>query len=650
MFKSILPSRRIPSSSDFQMLTSPIDSAESDANGKENYFAIPYDTTTTNNAKPKTEKRKKMKGKALPEQETPQDFDRLLDELQIPSTLRPKLATMDPTVKAAFLKSSHVLAQMKPAPAPLTPRTLRRVHSSESMLSSPRPQKPSLEEYDLTETPLIPMALGTSHSRGKSLDVRRQAMEPKPAPIAPLKVSKDKKKSSTTTPEKYVNILLSQSSTNMDIEVIKKLRLLLRNESASWTEAFIQHGGYDAILTRLNEILDVEWREEQHDDQILHELLRCVKALSTSAVGCVALRDHCPAPFDKLITLLYSDKKPGDVPIRQLIVELLLGLFDLYPPSSLPSTGSPAAALSHSRSRSVPWELSATAMSSTSNLVVLPRPHATLFSLIKTLLLTPAPLPSEAPGTPLEPHAFIEDLHRPRVYKTYLQELSDVCRDYFWVFCHPSNTVWDLHETDEAKVEKPRAPGGMTGGVEFEAMCYMTMHFKFLNAIASHVRALNLPKDHEHSAYRFHQDMFQSGIERIISVARKASTTYYPTLHLEIARYVAAAGLSGIEVPWSLSRMIGQPPTAMRKHTFVAAPTPVPVGLPPRTPPSRSTPTTPTKRSMPPPGFAGYDSRPQPGQSVYPSGYAAAQSRTSIDIERGRTPAPQSRKVTPMFN
>nr|VWP00159.1 Zn(2)-C6 fungal-type domain-containing protein [Ganoderma boninense] len=80
MFKSILPSRRIPSS-DFQMLTSPIDPPESDANGKENYFAIPYDSTTTNNAKPKTEKRKKMKGKALSEQETPEDFDRLLVSL-----------------------------------------------------------------------------------------------------------------------------------------------------------------------------------------------------------------------------------------------------------------------------------------------------------------------------------------------------------------------------------------------------------------------------------------------------------------------------------------------------------------------------------------------------------------------------------------
>ncbi|KAI0696293.1 armadillo-type protein [Cerioporus squamosus] len=634
MFKSILPSRRVPSSSDFQMLTTPIDPSETESNGKENYFANPnalYDT----NAKSKTEKRKKMKGKVQPEQEVipTEDFDRLLDELQIPSTLRPKLATMDPTVKAAFLKSSHVLAQMKPAPtavAPLTPRTLRRVHSSESMLSSPRPQKPSLQEYDLTDIPRSPF--GTGHSRGKSLDVRRQALEPNPAVIAPLKVAKDKKKSAAITPDRYVKILLGQSSTAMDIEVVKKLRLLLRNESASWTEAFIQDGGYDALLTRLDELLDVEWREEQHDDQMLYELLRCVKALSTSAVGCNALRSYCPAPFDRLVTLLYSDKKPGDVPTRQLIVELLLGLFDLFPTSSLPSSGSP----SHSRSKSVPWELSTTSPAS-SNLIVLPRPHATLFSFIKSLLLTPAPPPSENPGTPL---------HRPRIYKTYLQELSDICRDYFWVFCHPSNAIWELNETDEAKVEKPRAPGGMTGGVEFEAMCYMTMHFKFINAIASYAQTLNMHKEHEHSAYRFHQDMFASGFERIIAIARKASTTYYPTLHLEIARYIWAAGRAGLDIPWSLSRMVGPPPTAMRKQQ----PPPV-MPLPSRSPgPSRSTPTTPTKqRTAPPGGFAGYPAYPAQPAPVYPTGYGASSGRPSGERERERAPA-QSRKVTPMFN
>jgi hypothetical protein len=228
------------------------------------------------------------------------------------------------------------------------------------------------------------------------------------------------------------------------------------------------------LLTRLNEILEVEWRDEQHDDQILHELLRCVKAMSTSAVGCVALRSCCPKPWEALVTLLFSDKRPGDVATRQLIVELILLLFDLYPPSSLPSVGSipPGASSSqtHGRSRSVPWELSP---SGPSSLVTLPSPYATPFSLVRTLLLTPAPPLTEDPRIPVSPHPFIEELHIPRIYKTYLQELNDICRDYFWVFCHPNNCIWDLDDTDEDKVEKPRAPGGMTGGVEFEAMGYM---------------------------------------------------------------------------------------------------------------------------------------------------------------------------------
>lgn len=231
-------------------------------------------------------------------------------------------------------------------------------------------------------------------------------------------------------------------------------------------------GGYSALLTRLNEILEVEWREEQHDDQILHELLRCVKAMSTSAAGCVALRSCCPTPLTQLITLLYSDKKPGDIGSRQLIVELMLLLFELYPLSSLPSTGSPASSFTHSRSRSAPWE-ARTGPAGNSTLVTLPTPHATTYSLVRSLLLTPAPPLSEDPRIPVSPHAFIEELHVPRIYKTYLQELSDICRDYFWVFCHPNNTIWNLEETDEGKVEKPRAPGGMTGGVEFEAMSYM---------------------------------------------------------------------------------------------------------------------------------------------------------------------------------
>lgn len=99
---------------------------------------------------------------------------------------------------------------------------------------------------------------------------------------------------------------------------------------------------------------------------------------------------------------------------------------------------------------------------------------------MRALLLTPRPAPSESPAAPVAPHAFIASLQTPRIYKNYLGEVADICRDYFWVFCHPQNAIWDLGVTDEAKVEKPKAPGGMTGGVEYEAMGYLVCSFIFL--------------------------------------------------------------------------------------------------------------------------------------------------------------------------
>lgn len=233
-------------------------------------------------------------------------------------------------------------------------------------------------------------------------------------------------------------------------------------------------------------------REEQHDDQLLHELLRCFKALSTSAIGCSALRSSCPTPYTQLVSLLYSDKKPGDIGSRQLIVELLLVLFELYP-TDTPHTQQASSravlpsgveigvgGVPYTRRREV-WEDGederppslGSSVSSLPKPLNLPYPHTSLFTLVRSLLLTPAPAPSEGPTSTVSPHEFIESLRVPRIYKAYLQELSDVCRDYFWVFCHPGNTLWSLDDVDEGRVEKPRAPGGMTGGVEFEAMGYL---------------------------------------------------------------------------------------------------------------------------------------------------------------------------------
>ncbi|KAG6373394.1 armadillo-type protein [Boletus reticuloceps] len=453
---------------------------------------------------------------------------------------------MDATVKVAMLKSSQVMTANPSTAAPFTPRTTkaRRASGVPPLLARALP------------TSVLWITSDTCHESGASFDAA-QTLSRARAPVTPVELvsskSKEKALSKGMTPVKLCSILTSTSSTILDVEVVKKLRLLLRNEAASWTEDFLRSGGYSALLTRLNEILEVEWREEQHDDQMLHELLRCFKALSTSSIGCFALRSSCPTPFVQLISLLYSDKKPGDVATRQLITELLLILFEVYPASSLPSSGG--------RLRREAWESSA----SSSNIVTLPVPHKNFFSLIRALLLTPAPPPTESPACPVSPHAFIESLHQARIYKSYLQELSDLCRDYFWVFCHPNNTIWNLSEVDEDKVEKPKAPGGMTGGVEFEAMGYFTTHFKLMNAISNSVHDLNLSSEHEMSAHRFHTDLFASGLERIILICRKASTAYYPTLHLELSRYIQWTILAKFELPWTVSRLIGPPPIALCK-------------------------------------------------------------------------------------
>ena len=399
---------------------------------------------------------------------------------------------MEPSVKAAMLKSSKTIANVQ---QPQTTRGLRRAHSIES-LELPKPGKKSADYDNLYHKTAGRAAVNpvsdddsarpATRSRGKSIDIPRPKSRAGGKSVDEGVKGKDKKAGNSWTPSRFCTILDTTPSTTLDIEIVKKLRLHLRNEStrymsfflehcrpvadlycSSWTEEFLQEGGYDCLLSRLSELLQFEWREEQHDDKLLHSLLECIKAVSTSAVGCAAIRSTFPSPFSQLVTLLYSDKKPGEVTTRHLIVELIQLLFDLFPAGSLPSFNE------QERRRELWDDQDSFSASTQSNLVTLPHPHKSAFALLRSLLLTPAPRPVEAPEVPVTPHEFINNLHKPRVYKAYLQELSDVCRDYFWVFCHPNNSIWNLAECDETKVERPRAPGGMTGGVEAEAMRYM---------------------------------------------------------------------------------------------------------------------------------------------------------------------------------
>jgi hypothetical protein len=154
-------------------------------------------------------------------------------------------------------------------------------------------------------------------------------------------------------------------------------------------------------------------------------------------------------PFRQLVDLLYSEKKPGEVPPKQLIVDLVFSLFDLYRQpgigiSPVLKQGSPS---SSSRSAMQPALAPITGSGTPdgcqhisefilSLLREPPKAGEKTDQVVtndnanrKSRIIAPA---SELPAPKLEMHDFIAAAHKPRIFQTYLKELSQTCWDFFW--------------------------------------------------------------------------------------------------------------------------------------------------------------------------------------------------------------------------
>ena len=164
------------------------------------------------------------------------------DDLQIPSTLRPKLAGMEPTVKAAMLKSSHVLGPAATATAPAPTRGRRRVQSGSSIESPPKGSAAVLDypangatTPDARGGPSAVTATTTSgnhHSRGVSIDVPRRPKSRSGFTTPAVDPNGTTVRGKVFSPVQIVSLLTGKSSLELEVDVVKKLRLLLRNESA----------------------------------------------------------------------------------------------------------------------------------------------------------------------------------------------------------------------------------------------------------------------------------------------------------------------------------------------------------------------------------------------------------------------------------
>lgn len=288
-----------------------------------------------------------------------------------------------------------------------------------------------------------------------------------------------------------------------DVEVGKlhKLRLLLRNETVDWVDTFIRDGGMTELVGLLHRIMEIEWRED-HDDILLHELLRCLKGLCTTDSALKQLAEIASTLYPALLAMLFDEehKGPSEFTTRELIIEIIFAHISMAPDSELDSRA--------------------------------------------TELLRYLKDPVKAKESSTIP--FILQMHQPRPYQVWCKEMSNVTKEVFWIFIHHHNVIpvpprpsSDGPPKSYAKTHfpgpraiVPAAP--YVGGVEWDATNYLATHIDLLNGLIA-----SLPTRSARNTLR--QEFKVSGFEKLMGHLRACNPKYYGAVHDSVKVWIGAA-------------------------------------------------------------------------------------------------------------
>lgn len=286
---------------------------------------------------------------------------------------------------------------------------------------------------------------------------------------------------------------------DVEVAVLHKLRLVLRNETLRWVESFTKQGGMEAIWSMVERVLGVEWREE-HEDNILHELLLCLKGQCTASLALQKLAEMGSIIFPRLLDSLFDEEKkgPSEFTTRGIIISLLYVHLQTSPASQRPL-----------RTRRILSYLA-----------------------------------DKKPDPKKRPLDFIEVAHVNRPYRRWCKEVVNVTKEVFWIFLHGSNII-PVNPPISKSVsyternfpqERPPVPAAAhVGGVEWEATSYLAVHMDLLNGCVA-----SLATREERNDLRM--DLKNSGWERAMGGAlRTCKEKLHSSVHEGLKTWVRAA-------------------------------------------------------------------------------------------------------------
>jgi hypothetical protein len=323
---------------------------------------------------------------------------------------------------------------------------------------------------------------------------------PKSPSVRSLISNASTRSTKATMPDDFIEYMRkTRKPQEVEVGKLHKLRQLLRNETVEWVNEFIQEGGMTELVALLHRIIEVEWRED-HEDQLLHEVLRCLKGLCTTDSALKQFAEIAPTLFPALLGMLFDEehKGPSEFTTRELLTQIIFAHLSMAP-----------EAQKHSRATEI-------------------------------LRYLKDPVKEKESSTV----PFILQMHQPRPYQVWCKEITNVTKEVFWIFIHHLTVVPlppPLEETHESYLKThfpgpraivPAAP--YVGGVEWDATNYISTHLDLINGLLA-----SLPTREARNNLR--TDMKVSGFEKLMGHLRACNPKYYGAVHDAVKVWIGAA-------------------------------------------------------------------------------------------------------------
>ncbi|KAB8336806.1 hypothetical protein FH972_021115 [Carpinus fangiana] len=257
-------------------------------------------------------------------------FEAILAARNIPEHQRASMRTLVMNVKREFIKNDTNLAPKNEEMSPTKSSFWSR--SRDKSVPRGREAQRDADRLEKEAQAASPTKRGRSRSRGRASTIGKGDKSPFKRPRSTSKArsimslknfssssvnsmgldgTRESKEQQISIPDDFTAYLQEQQHPqSIEIGRVHKLRLLVRNESISWTDTFIGQGGMLALIALLERIMHLEWREE-HEDVLLHEVLLCLKGLCTTKRAQDKLTEVAPTLFPSLLKMLFDEERKG---------------------------------------------------------------------------------------------------------------------------------------------------------------------------------------------------------------------------------------------------------------------------------------------------------------------------------------------------